>query len=987
MARKSDLAQRTREIGSDLFQRMKGESPSIFDKSWWSGRIMEWCMRDEAFKVEMFRFVDVLPQLGDSRAVASHLKQYFCRPEQDFPAALQWGLKAVSPGSPVAKMAAKTINKNVNGMAAQFIAGSTGAEALPSLLQLRTQRMAFTVDVLGEKTVSQEECEQYKARYLSLIDDLSAGTGDWDGDPLLDGDAYGQIPRVNISVKLSALYSQADVLDFDHSVDALLEQLRPIVRSARDAGVFVNLDMEQYAMKDLTIEVFERLLTEPEFRDGPHCGLALQAYLKDARGDLERLIKFSKKRKRTFTVRLVKGAYWDYETVLAQQHGWRIPVFEEKAATDACFEDMTDMLLATKGQVRTAIGSHNVRSIAHAAARAEALGLPASALEYQALYGMAEPIKAALVGMGYRVRNYVPVGELIPGMAYLVRRLLENTSNEGFLRSTFVEAVDTDTLLQAPMPRGVSAAPPIAAPGWGGNAAFLDFRESEARQRVPKALRQVEKKTLGKHVPVVVGGEKRTNRDHIPSLYPADPNVVVAQAACATIEDVDEAVALSVTAGRRWDRVPSSDRADILRRAADRLEADRLRLAALQVYEVGKNIREADADVCEAIDFLRYYAAEIERLAAGARVDSYPGEQNRLTYRARGVCAVIAPWNFPLAIIAGMTAAALAAGNAVVMKPAEQSPACAFALYQALIAAGVPNDVLHFLPGVGETIGAHLVRHAEVDVIAFTGSRAVGLEILREAASIRPGQRGLKKVIAEMGGKNAIIVDDDADLDEVVAGVVGSAFGFQGQKCSACSRAIIVGDSYGPFVKRLIEATASLHIGPPTDPHFKVNTVIDAESQARINATIEAATSEVELGIRRTVPTTGYYVGPTVFVGADPAHSLCQEEIFGPVVAVLRAPDFDSAVDIANGTAYALTGGLYSRSPAHIAAARRELAVGNLYINRKITGALVGRQPFGGFAMSGVGSKAGGPDYLLQFMEPRCVTENTMRRGFSPETV
>jgi len=417
------------------------------------------------------------------------------------------------------------------------------------------------------------------------------------------------------------------------------------------------------------------------------------------------------------------------------------------------------------------------------------------------------------------------------------------------------------------------------------------------------------------------------------------------------------------------------------------MDARRSELSALIVFEVCKGWAGADADVCEAIDFLRYYADGADRLARGLRFGDEPGEDNRMVYRARGVAAVIAPWNFPLAILTGMTAAALVTGNTVLMKPAEQSPAIAWQLYQILIEAGVPAEVLHFVPGRGETIGAHLVRHPNVDVVAFTGSKAVGLEILGEAGQVRANQRNIKKVITEMGGKNAVIIDDDADLDEAVLGVLGSAFGFQGQKCSACSRAVVVGSSYGPFLKRLVEATRSLTVGTPLDPGNVIGPVIDEEAQRRIVRTIEAARAEVGLDLYREVPSTGYFVGPAIFSDVDPSHALCQEEIFGPVLAVVRADTFEQAIEIANGTPYALTGGLFSRSPAHIDAARAELEVGNLYINRGCTGALVGRQPFGGFKMSGVGSKAGGPDYLLQFVEPRVITENTMRRGFSPETV
>jgi RHH-type proline utilization regulon transcriptional repressor/proline dehydrogenase/delta 1-pyrroline-5-carboxylate dehydrogenase len=372
---------------------------------------------------------------------------------------------------------------------------------------------------------------------------------------------------------------------------------------------------------------------------------------------------------------------------------------------------------------------------------------------------------------------------------------------------------------------------------------------------------------------------------------------------------------------------------------------------------------------------------------ADAQYRDVPGEENEFSYEPRGVAVVIAPWNFPLAILCGMTTAALVAGNPVIMKPAEQSPIIAAKLMEILRAAGVPPGVVSYLPGRGEEIGPTLVQHKDVAVIAFTGSRPVGLMINHQAAETPSGQDHVKRVITEMGGKNAIIIDDDADLDEAVHGVAASAFGYQGQKCSACSRAIVLESTHDAFLNRLIEATRSLKIGPAEDPGCFVGPVIDEEARQRILDYIAKGTREARLVYAADVGALseeGFYVGPHVFAEVAPTAVIAQEEIFGPVLAVIKAQDLTQALEIANGTSYALTGGLYSRSPANIERVRREFRVGNLYINRKITGALVDRQPFGGFKLSGIGSKAGGPDYLLQFLLPRTITENTMRRGFAP---
>jgi RHH-type proline utilization regulon transcriptional repressor/proline dehydrogenase/delta 1-pyrroline-5-carboxylate dehydrogenase len=487
--------------------------------------------------------------------------------------------------------------------------------------------------------------------------------------------------------------------------------------------------------------------------------------------------------------------------------------------------------------------------------------------------------------------------------------------------------------------------------------------------------------------PLVIGGKRIETGRWIESRNPADRSELVGRVASAGVEHAVAAIEAARTAFPKWRDTPPDERAGLLRRVAKALRRRRFELAAIEIYETGKQWREADADIAEAIDFCVYYADEMERHSSPHRRD-VPGEANRTFYEPRGVAVVIAPWNFPLAILCGMTSAAIVTGNTVVMKPAEQSPLIATRLLEAFEEAGVPAGVLNYLPGVGEEIGPALVQHKDTAMIAFTGSRAVGLLIERQAAELSPGQDHIKRVIVELGGKNAIIIDADADLDEAVHAVVASAFGYAGQKCSACSRVIVLDLVYDTFLARLIEATRSLRVGPPENPGCYVGPVIDDEAQTRIMTAISRGQREARIVYQADVAdlaAKGSYVPPTIFADVPPTASLAQDEIFGPVLAVIRAADLDQAIEIANGTRYALTGGLFSRSPANIERVQREFRVGNLYINRKITGALVDRQPFGGFKLSGVGSKAGGPDYLLQFMLPRTITENTLRRGFAPE--
>jgi RHH-type proline utilization regulon transcriptional repressor/proline dehydrogenase/delta 1-pyrroline-5-carboxylate dehydrogenase len=424
----------------------------------------------------------------------------------------------------------------------------------------------------------------------------------------------------------------------------------------------------------------------------------------------------------------------------------------------------------------------------------------------------------------------------------------------------------------------------------------------------------------------------------------------------------------------------------VLFRAAEWLRSRRAELAALEVLEAGKPWAEADADVTEAIDFCEYYGREMLRLDSGGAVQSPPGEVNSLRYQARGVAAVITPWNFPLAIPTGMVTAALVTGNTVCFKPAEQTPGIAYRLVQALEESGLPAGVLSFLPGLGEDVGARLVAHPDVALINFTGSRAVGLGIYEQAARVVAGQRQVKRVIAEMGGKNPIIVDSDADLDQAGPAILSSAFGFSGQKCSACSRLIAVGAIHDELVERLVGAASILRIGHPRDMATEIGPLIDADAYAKVSGYVDLARREGHLALERSdLPDDGWFVGPTIVTNLRADSRVATEEIFGPVLALFRADSIDEALALANDTDYALTAGIISRSPATIRQAHDELRAGNVYVNRGITGAVPGRQPFGGFGLSGVGSKAGGPDYLLQFVEPRVVTENTLRQGFAPE--
>jgi RHH-type proline utilization regulon transcriptional repressor/proline dehydrogenase/delta 1-pyrroline-5-carboxylate dehydrogenase len=776
-------------------------------------------------------------------------------------------------------------------------------------------------------------------------------------------------------------------VNYDDSVARARERLRPLFRAARKAGAFINLDMETASLKNITLDAYTTLLDEEEFRGWNDAGIALQAYLRETWDDLQRIIGWAEEGGRRITVRLVKGAYWEYEIVTARQKGWPAPVFTVKGHTDWNFERCAELMVARSPAVVPALATHNVRSLAAAMVAAERYGIPVDAYEFQMLYGMAGPVKAALRRMGHVIREYAPVGELLPGMAYLVRRLLENTSNESFLRRTFTGAASREALLAPPEPyQHDEPKPGKSCPEPFINEPLSDFSREAERNAIRTAVAQV-RGELGRSYPALIGGRERSAGDEIISLNPACPGEVVGRAAAIDRELAGEALAAARSALPAWVGTVPEERAAVLFRAAESARARKAELAAWQIIETGKSWLEADADVAEAIDYLEYYGREMIRLGAPRRLGEVPGEDNRYYYAPRGVALVIAPWNFPLAISAGMVSAALVAGNTVLYKPSSLAVVNGWQLCALFREAGVPDGVLNFIPGRGREAGGWLAGHPEVDMIAFTGSREVGLGLIEQAARQQPGQRSVKRVVAEMGGKNAVIVDDDADLDQAVAGVLQSAFGYQGQKCSACSRVIVLTGCYDQFLARLAEAVKGIVVGPPEDPACYMGPLIEDRARDRVMEYLALGELEGRVVARAPVPDGGWYVPPTVIADLPAASPLLREELFGPVLAVIRAKTFAEALSVANDSMYALTGGLYSRSPAHIGQAAREFAAGNLYLNRGITGAVVGRQPFGGFKLSGVGSKAGGPDYLVQFMEPRVVTENTLRRGFSPDVL
>jgi len=997
--------QKTQEIARELLEQTR-EKRSLWERMQdnirLDDKLLAWTMSNPGLRVQLFRFIDSLPALQSNPEIARHLQQYMADESVELPESLKGLLNFTDPNSPPAQLAAATITKSVETLAYKYIAGENIKEVIKTIERLRKEKMAFTIDLLGEAVIAESEAQLYLERYLELINQLTEQASKWSKITEIDTADGEAIPQVQVSVKLTAFYSQFDPIDPEGSKAKVSDRIRLLLRTAKEKGAAIHFDMEQYIYKDLILSILKELLLEEEFKNRSDIGITIQAYLRDSEKDLQGLITWAKKRGTPVTLRLIKGAYWDQETITSIQNHWPQPVYNDKAETDINYEKMTQLLLENNQYLYAAIGSHNVRSQARAIAIAESLNIPRRRFECQVLYGMGDKLAKAIVKRGHRVRVYTPYGKLLPGMAYLIRRLLENTANSSFLRQS-LEEIPVEKLIAPPEVRKEppqppldqeeqekTEIPPLDKGGLGGvkprhsftAAANTDYANSILRNKAEQALNQV-RSQLGKTYLPLINGEYLQTATTIDSVNPSNPIQIIGKIGLISTEQAEKAILAAKAAFPAWSKTPAAKRAEILRKAGELMESRRHELSAWICLETGKVLREADPEVTEAIDFCRYYAAEMERLDKGYNYD-IAGENNRYLYQPRGIALVISPWNFPLAIATGMTVAALVAGNCTLIKPAATSSVIAAKMAEILVEAGIPPGVFQYVPGKGSEAGNYLVKHPDVHLIAFTGSREVGCQIYADAAILQPGQKHLKRVIAEMGGKNAIIIDESADLDQAVAGVVKSAFGYTGQKCSACSRAIVLESVYDTFLARLVEVTKSLNVGAAEKPSTQVGPVIDASAQHRIKEYIEKGKQEAELALEMPAPEQGYFVGPTIFGKVPPTATIAQEEIFGPVLAVIPVKNFDEALAVANGTDYALTGGLYSRTPEHIDRASTEFEVGNLYINRTITGAIVERQPFGGFKLSGVGSKAGGPDYLLQFTEPRVITENIQRQGFAP---
>ena len=861
-------------------------------------------------------------------------------------------------GLPAVRTATRQAMRTLGG---HFVLGQTIAEALARAQSRQGRVYRYSFDMLGEGARTADDAARYDRSYADAIAAIGRAAGN---RPLPD--------RPGISVKLSALHPRYEAVSHGRIMDELVPRVRRLASAARAHELNFTVDAEEQDRLELSLGVIEAVAADPALAGWDGFGLAIQAYGKRALAIVDWVADLAARLDRRFMVRLVKGAYWDTEVKRAQERGLdNYPVWTRKAATDLVYQHAAERLLALRPRIYPQFATHNALTVAAILEHAGGRESDPGGYEFQRLHGMGDALYAELLGQhpGVAVRTYAPVGGHADLLAYLVRRLLENGANSSFVSQAADPAVPVEQLLVRPAAALGSAEqathpllplPAALTPG-RRNSRGVEFGDGAALQAMLKDVQR-------SRVPAGAGPGRAV-------LNPATGAEIG-----RVVESVD-AVAPAVQAAARaqpgWDATPAEIRAAALERAAKLYESGRGRLIALLTDEAGKTLDDAVAELREAVDFLRYYALQARSAFAPTELPGPTGERNVLTRHGRGVWACISPWNFPLAIFTGQVAAALAAGNAVLAKPAEQTPLVAAEAVRMLHAAGVPRDVLALLPGAGD-VGAAMVEHPLIAGVAFTGSTETAWRINQALAA----KRGpIVPLIAETGGINAMLVDATALPEQVTDDVVMSAFRSAGQRCSALRLLCVQEDVADKVIRMICGAAAELRLGDPADPATHIGPVIDAEAKARLDAHIARMISQARVHFAGHAPDQGHFVAPHVFELRRSAD--LQEEVFGPILHVVRwrAADLDALLDALAATGYGLTLGVQSRNDGFVAHVLRRVPAGNAYVNRNMIGAVVGTQPFGGRGLSGTGPKAGGPDYLLRFTAERVTTINVAAVG------
>jgi len=941
---------------------------------------------------------DTADRLIADKITAANWQDHLGESDSLFVNASTWGLMLTgnllkpnddarrNPLGYLAKMASRTgepvvrtaMRQAMRIMGHQFVMGRTIEEAVARSRKKANRQFRYSFDMLGEAALTAADAERYFDAYADAMIAIGA-SADGDSDVL---------SAPSISIKLSALHPRYEYTQHDRVVSELVPRVTSLALTAAEHGIGMTIDAEEADRLELSMAVFQGTYTNKRLVGYEGLGLAVQAYQRRATDVIRYLSDIAADCGRKIPVRLVKGAYWDTEIKRSQEQGLvSYPVFTRKSHTDVSYLACARLLLNAKGRLHGQFATHN----AHTLASVLHFAGGRDDYEFQRLHGMGEELYDEVVDgdkLGKPCRVYAPVGSHEDLLPYLVRRLLENGANTSFVNRILDEQIQVHDIVADPVasirstggkPHSVIPAPADIFAPERRNSLGVNLPDKSVQQDLLDDIRKDASVILA--ASPIVGG-KKIEGEKIDSLNPASSNIVVGTCMQASSDAVDTAIDMAGVAQPEWEQKPADQRAEILERAADLFEEHAAELIGLCVAEAGKTIPDAIAELREAVDFIRYYSAQSRQILGAATTLPGPtGELNTLAMRGRGIFVCISPWNFPLAIFTGQIAAALATGNAVLAKPAEQTPVVAFRAIELLLEAGIPAEILHFLPGDGAAIGGYAVAKNEVAGVAFTGSTETAMTINRTLAA-RDGP--IAVFIAETGGQNAMFADSSALPEQVAVDSVHSAFNSAGQRCSA-QRILCIQDDIADRVIELIKGyMQELTIGDPAELMTDIGPVIDAAAQSGLLQHIETISKRAKVLYTCDLPTAtaaGTFVAPTVIEIDD--LSILQGEVFGPVLHVYRyrASKLKETLESVNATGFGLTMGLHSRIDSRARAFARLSAAGNIYINRNMIGAVVGVQPFGGRGMSGTGPKAGGPHYIQRFCTEVTVSNNISAVG------
>ena len=973
---------RTRDIGEGLFARLASRAPSIFHGRWWEDRLIGWACEDEAVKVQLLRMLDVLPALRDHQAIAEHLEEYYQDVREHLPWAVRVGLDLSTSNTILSRALAYNARTNAARMARRFVAGNGPAEVLQTARRLRRQGLAVGFSVATGRVLSEQDADDYQHSCIRLIEACSDAVEEWPASVILDDNHLGPIPRLHVTVSLSRLDARFDAVDFDGSRKRVLKRLRPLLQTAADHHAFVQFAAERESDKTLAGEILREILCGKEFRTFTDVGLTVEAASCTAEDEAKDILKWVKKRKTPVSLLLTCGRHHDVELRRSEAAARASSVLPTADAVDAAFEQHSRFLMKNAEWLHPVLAPRQLRGVSHALAWADEYKVPRSAVEIALPFGAQEDLAQLLAEARLRVRLDCPVGPGVPTLSRLARHQLENLSDDTYLRSPISESHSVETLLMKPGSQPV--AEPVEESEPFSHEPRTDFSVAENCEAMSQALSDA-RDEFGQTYPLVIDGKSSESRSSVSSRNPSSLKEIVGHVAAATADQAADAVEGARRTFAQWASSETSNRCEYVELIAAEIRERRFELAAWICLEVGMTWDDADTEVAMAIDYCMFYASEMRRLDVPQEFD-LSGEENRYSYRPCGVAVVIGSWRSPLAALTGTLAAAIVAGNTVVLKPAEQSSVIAAHLMNVIRNAGVPDGVVNFLPGISEDICPELVGSPDVQLVCFNGDYEAGAEINRLAAETDHRQDSIRRVLAELGGNNAIIVDKDADLDDAVPDILSSAFAFAGQQAASCCRVIVLEAIHDELVERLVDAAGSLKLGAAEDPATQIGPVIDEDARKEMEQLVKSADVDADeeivfAGKPGKLAKEGAFASPVIVTGIDPESNFAQQEIHGPLLSIIRVRNLDDAFAAANATRFALSGGVYSRSPSTLKRARIEFQVGNLSLNRRITDRMVQRQPFGGYRMSGTGISSGGPDYLLNFLIPVNVSENITRRG------